>query len=150
MPWVWIAGGVVLLVLLGARKALAYVNGQPAEVELVSIGGGYLLRADAAEAFGRMRAAAAGDGVFLKVNSAFRTMGEQETLWDRYLAGGNLAARPGYSPHQSGVAVDIQVDAVPGDPRTGTNAASRWLETYARNFRFYRIPAEAWHWEFHP
>lgn len=41
------------------------------------------------------------------VNSSFRTRHEQEVLYARYLAGGPLAAIPGTSPHEKGIALDI-------------------------------------------
>lgn len=41
------------------------------------------------------------------VNSGFRTYAEQAVLYARYLAGGNIAAPPGQSNHESGQAVDV-------------------------------------------
>lgn len=41
------------------------------------------------------------------VNSAWRSYSEQEALWQRYLHGGPLAARPGTSSHEKGQAVDV-------------------------------------------
>jgi LAS superfamily LD-carboxypeptidase LdcB len=44
----------------------------------------------------------------LKINSAFRTFAEQAELYRRYQAGtGGIAARPGSSLHERGLAVDI-------------------------------------------
>lgn len=42
-----------------------------------------------------------------QVNSGFRTYAEQVVLYNRYLHGGNLAAKPGQSLHESGNAVDV-------------------------------------------
>ncbi len=132
------------LVLFGGARALAYVNGRAAQVKLAPIPGGRLMREDAAQAFSRMHAAAQKEGIALQVNSAFRTMQEQEALYGAYEAGtGNLAARPGYSNHQGGIAVDI---AVSGLPRTYA-----WLEQNGARFGFKRtVPSEAWHWEYRP
>jgi hypothetical protein len=41
------------------------------------------------------------------VTSGFRTFAEQQVLYARYLAGGNLAAKPGTSMHERGLAVDV-------------------------------------------
>ena len=43
------------------------------------------------------------------VVSGRRSWGEQQALWLRYLAGGNLAARPGTSLHERGVAADLRI-----------------------------------------
>lgn len=41
------------------------------------------------------------------VTSGFRSYGEQAVLYARYLAGGNIAAKPGSSNHESGRAIDV-------------------------------------------
>ena len=134
-----------MLALKGGAKALAYVQGKAAEVELAPVPGGKLMRRDAAEAFSRMHAAAARAGVQLQVNSGFRTMQEQEALYAAYVAGtGNLAAKPGHSNHQGGIAVDVESEG-------GTNAAYRWLEQNGARYGFKRtVPSEPWHWEYRP
>jgi hypothetical protein len=43
------------------------------------------------------------------VNSGFRTRSEQEASYADYLAGGNLAAVPGTSNHEFGLAADLQL-----------------------------------------
>ncbi len=120
-----------------------YINGQAVELQLRDIGNGFKLRVDAALAFLQMRAAALLDGVQLLVDSAFRTMAEQQHLFELYQEGlGNLAAQPGYSNHQGGVALDIATAA-------GSNDAFRWLNSYAAHFGFKRtVPSEPWHWEY--
>jgi len=142
-----LAGGVALvtLVLLGSRKALAYVQGKATDVKLAPIPGGGQLREDAAEAFRAMHAAAAAESVTLVVNSSFRSMEAQERLYAEYQAGtGNLAARPGYSNHQGGIAVDIQTGG------TGTKVYA-WLDRNAARYGFKRtVASEPWHWEFRP
>jgi LAS superfamily LD-carboxypeptidase LdcB len=127
----------------GGRAITGYVNGVPRQITVSSIGGGKELRSDAAAAFNRMSAAARSAGVNLTVNSAFRTMEQQRALYQAYLNGtGNLAAKPGYSNHQGGIALDINVGG------TGT-ATYRWLAANASRFGFQRtVPSEPWHWEF--
>lgn len=79
----------------------------------------------------------------LVVVSGYRTFDAQAALYDKYLHhGGNLAAVPGYSNHQSGVAVDLNTDDL------GVYA---WLERNAASFGFHRtVPSELWHWEYQP
>ncbi len=139
MPWaLLLLIGVVMLA--ASRKTWGYSAGNPTEIELSSIGRGFMLRTDAAKAFLRMYAAAAKEGEILSVNSAFRSMTEQTDLYNRYLAGtGNLAAPPGFSNHQSGIAVDIHVDS----------NISNWLDRNAASFGFRRtVSSEPWHWEY--
>lgn len=73
--------------------------------------GGLHLAPAAAEAWNAMRAEAlATYGVDLHPAgpvSAFRGPAEQERMYEKYLAGGPLAAPPGTSAHESGTAVDL-------------------------------------------
>ncbi len=146
--WPLLVAGLVLLMLGTAGGALAYVGGKPVAIELTDIGDGFRLRNDAAQAFLAMRTRAAYDGRKLYVNSAFRTMEEQEELHSRYEDGtGNLAAKPGFSNHQGGIAVDIDVDGSFFSP------TYQWLAANARAFGFVNTGAgfsqkEPWHWEF--
>jgi len=131
-----------------------YLDGVPFQLSLSPLNGapGYYLEGDAASAFNAMYASAAADGVTLQVNSAFRTMEKQRALVaseGAYLQGG-LAARPGFSPHQRGDAVDIESGG-------GTNEAYQWLEANRSRFGFVNprplLPGlryEAWHNEFRP
>lgn len=93
-----------------------------------------------ARAFAMMRAAAEQDGVALWVVSGFRSHEHQQWLYAAWRAGwGNRAARPGRSNHQSGRALDLEID------RPGVLA---WLDANARRFGFKRtVKGEPWHWE---
>ena len=47
-------------------------------------------------------------GKGLQINSSFRTNDQQKSAWNRYQSGeGGLAARPGRSRHEKGLAVDV-------------------------------------------
>jgi len=128
----------------GGRVVTGYVNGVPRQITLGKVPGGKELRSDAAAAYTRMHAAAARAGINLHLNSGFRSMAEQQELYRKYLNGtGNLAAKPGYSNHQGGIATDINVGG------TGT-ATYKWLAAHAAEYGFKRtVPSEPWHWEFH-
>jgi LAS superfamily LD-carboxypeptidase LdcB len=122
-----------------------YVKGEKATIHVLPVAPGKYMRADAAIAFLRMVAAALLAGVVLTVNSAFRLMAEQEELYLRHREGtGNLAAKPGFSNHQGGIAVDIETG--------GTNTpVYLWLARNAHRFGFVRtVPSEPWHWEYRP
>lgn len=144
----WLLLLIVGAILLSGRSALAYVAGKPATIELGSLGNGFVLRKDAAAAFLRMREAASNDGIILNVERAFATMEQQTELWERYRSGaGNLAAKPGYSEHQGGTAVDVSVG------RSFTSSVYVWLEANARDFGFsntgkYFDQPEPHHWSF--
>lgn len=102
-------------------------------VELASAPGHKLTRA-AARAFD----AAASQSSPPRVTSSFRTRAQQEALYALFLAGkGNLAARPGTSLHESGLAVDAR----------GTPA---WEAAMVRNGFKRTVTSEPWHWEFKP
>ncbi|MFM2248180.1 MAG: hypothetical protein RL071_4255, partial [Pseudomonadota bacterium] len=89
----------------------------------------------------RLRDAAARDGVKLRLNSGFRTMDEQRALYQGYLNGTRgLAAAPGYSNHQHGEAVDIDVVS---------DAAYTWMFRNAPRMGWHNtVPSEPWHWEY--
>lgn len=48
-------------------------------------------------------------GIDAKAISGFRTYEEQEQLYKKYKVGGNVAAPPGYSNHNFGLAIDIGI-----------------------------------------
>eukprot|EP00163_Fabomonas_tropica_P010922 TRINITY_DN2126_c0_g1_i1.p1 TRINITY_DN2126_c0_g1~~TRINITY_DN2126_c0_g1_i1.p1 ORF type:complete len:514 (+),score=122.66 TRINITY_DN2126_c0_g1_i1:133-1674(+) len=96
-------------------------------------------------AFLHMRDAAQADGTDLYLNSGFRTNQEQTYLYNCYINkncnGGNLAAKPGTSQHQNGIALDIRMN--PGN--------YAWLRHNAAKYGFTRtVSSENWHWEYHP
>nr|WP_269437954.1 M15 family metallopeptidase [Arthrobacter sp. zg-Y179] len=116
--------------------------------------GGLLLRAEAAEAYARMVADASADGVAVSPVSGYRSREEQSRLHTSYTerygqeGADSLSARPGYSEHETGLAVDI------GNPDglcaletcfEGT-AAGSWTAANAHRYGFLlRYPAGAEH-----
>jgi D-alanyl-D-alanine carboxypeptidase len=119
-------------------------NSLPAEYvppSLVSIPGTFM-QADAEtyEAFLKMQAAAAAEGVHLSVASAYRAYEYQEVLYNPTLGDmrENLRsriARPGYSEHQSGLALDLCVSGGKMSDFEGTPEA-KWLSQNAGRFGF--------------
>jgi hypothetical protein len=119
-----------------------YTSGNAFTITVVTVDG-KPVEVQTANAYYVMAQAAAADGVTLKINSGFRTMAEQEYLYGCYINCNcnncNLAAKPGYSNHQSGHALDLN---------TSSGGVYAWLEANAAAFGFERtVPSEAWHWE---
>lgn len=75
--------------------------------------------------------------------SGRRSYAEQTVLWLQYLGGGNLAARPGTSNHERGLAADLRI----------VDPAVSWPEVHAAagevGLRF-PIGSEDWHVEADP
>jgi peptidoglycan hydrolase-like protein with peptidoglycan-binding domain len=128
----------------GGKQVTAYVQGRPSTITVYPVGNGKYLQADAARNFKSMQAAARSAGVNLSVNSGFRSNAEQKVLYQKYLNGtGNLAAKPGYSNHQSGISVDIG-----GVNGYGTKAF-KWLQANAGRYGFVNdVRGEFWHWTY--
>lgn len=144
-PLLAIAGVVTVAVIL-SRYGTAWAGGRPiGAVLLVDVGGGIRLAAPAAAAFKAMRAAAASASVALNATSGYRTHERQQELYKEYVEGTrkDQVAKPGWSRHESGVAVDIEVQ------RSRSSPAFLWLAAHARHYGFRdTVAAEPWHWEF--
>lgn len=144
--WALIGVGVCAVLFGGGSTAEAYAGGKVIGIiRLVDVDG-RPVEAQTAAQFLRMRAAAAAQGVALRVSSGFRTWAQQLQLYARYLAGGDQAAKPGWSNHQNGVALDIEVG------RSFTSKAYLWLAANAARYGFKNTGAtfkqpEPWHWE---
>jgi LAS superfamily LD-carboxypeptidase LdcB len=136
----WLA----VLMLVGsasahADSAVGYVQGKKIKLAVVDVGG-VAVEERTANAFLAMAAAAAEDGIELELTSGFRTNERQAELYKEYRDGGVLAAKPGYSNHQSGRAVDINV---------WNWTVFEWLDAHAATYGFKRtVKNEPWHWEY--
>jgi hypothetical protein len=115
------------------------------------IGGKYWLSGDAAASFLRLFA---DSGDLAGLIAAGRTYAEQAILYALYKAGkGNLAAKPGTSLHESGLAIDV-TRGTPlhtwltkgGVPLTVKSGES----IRAHEYGWYRtVPSEAWHFRYY-
>ena len=124
----------------------AYVPGQRVRVQAER------LRAPAADAYKQFAKAAKAAGVNVMPISGYRSFSEQASLYDSYVrqygqaTADTLAARPGYSEHQTGLAMDI-------GNASGTCAlqacfantpAGRWAAEHSWEYGFIiRYPAGA-------
>ncbi|RAX50083.1 hypothetical protein DQ353_06150 [Arthrobacter sp. AQ5-05] len=117
-----------------------YGNGKIPLDELVRIGPGRYLAPEAAAAFTLLAAGLREAGYAVKVNSAYRSLADQEGLAKRYglLSEGGTAA-VGTSEHGLGISVDM--------PLSGE--ALRWMESHAARHGFGNtVAGEPWHWTF--
>jgi hypothetical protein len=130
----------VLVTRADARSATGYQGGQKVKVKVVEVRGAEI-EVTTAKAFKTMARAARKAGIELAIRSGFRTHAKQARLYRQYRRGaGNLAARPGYSQHESGRALDLVIT----QERT-----YRWLLAHASEFGFHRtVRGEPWHWEY--
>ena len=104
--------------------------------DIVSIPGGQV-DSSIAENVTAMMAEAKKDGVDLEIASSFRTRAQQEKLYAAYKNGtGNLAAKPGTSMHEKGLALDF----------SNTPGAHAWLKKNAERFGLKNLPSEPWHY----
>ena len=126
----------------GEHGDTGYSSGSPFPITVVTVDGKPVEKATA-NAYYVMAQAAAAAGVNLKIVSGFRTMAEQQYFYGCYVNCNcnncNLAAKPGYSNHQSGHALDLN---------TSSAGVYAWLEAHAGAYGFKRtVPSENWHWE---
>lgn len=137
-------------------KATGYVETYPeaTSAQLVSYQG-QQLQADAAQAFDRMRTAAAADSIELRVVSGFRSLRTQVQIFDGK-GGGQQAAEysapPGHSQHHTGLAIDINSLK----PSFAGTKAFAWLRRRGSSYGFMLSyaassgdlgpKAEPWHW----
>jgi LAS superfamily LD-carboxypeptidase LdcB len=79
------------------------------------------------------------------ITSGRRSFDEQKRLYARWRSGtGNLAAKPGTSRHESGLAADVWYGAKP----IGSFTNPKFLKAkYALNLA---VPSEEWHVEYAP
>ncbi|RYE74176.1 MAG: hypothetical protein EOO74_11930, partial [Myxococcales bacterium] len=123
------------------KQDTGYTSGNAFAITVVTVDG-KPVEIETANAFLTMAKAAEASGIQLRINSGFRTMAEQQYYYNCYINqncnDGNLAAKPGYSNHQSGHALDLN---------TGGGALN-WLNNNGAKFGFKRtVPSESWHWE---
>jgi hypothetical protein len=125
------------------------------------LGSSWKLRKEAALALDNLKDAARDAGISMPVASAYRSYALQETLYNDYVKKDGKAkadtysARPGYSEHQTGLAVDFS----PIDDAFKDSSQYEWLVKNAHRFGFVlRYPEgkdsvtgytfEPWHWRY--
>ncbi|MGE5180497.1 MAG: D-alanyl-D-alanine carboxypeptidase family protein [Acidobacteriota bacterium] len=140
MRWFLALGLVLATSTAHARTATGYREGEKVEIRIADCGGAEA-EVHTAIAFRAMARAASKAGIDLRVRSGFRSYAKQKKLYRKYRQGeGNLAARPGYSNHESGRALDLYITDY---------KVYEWLQDHAARYGFHRtVPGEPWHWEY--
>ena len=117
------------------------------------------------EAFLDMWNSANSEGYYLMVNSSYRTYQDQESVYNNYrntsgqTYADSIASRPGYSEHQTGLAIDIFSKTNTSSATFKDSAEAKWLKENAHKFGFIlRYPEgkeditgttyEAWHYRY--
>ena len=127
-------------VVVNKTRPLAPIDYAPAD--LVSLGGRYELRAEAAQAMQAMLAGAAAEGLTITVQSAYRSYDYQVGVFRAQVARFGEAqaeiqvARPGYSEHQTGLAADVGGGGCDIDRCFGTNDEGRWVAAHAAEYGY--------------
>ncbi|WP_354350976.1 M15 family metallopeptidase [Pseudarthrobacter sp. PvP090] len=123
-----------------------YVPGQLVRVQ------GERLRAEAADAYKQLAKAAKAAGVNIMPISGYRSYSQQASLYDSYVrqygqaTADAIAARPGYSEHQTGLAMDIgnASGTCALQACFATTPAGKWAADHAAEHGFIiRYPAGA-------
>jgi len=98
-------------------------------------------------------------GISLAATSSFRSMSNQQGLCQKDARCSNgdytMTAKPGYSSHQAGVAIDFGsgMSGITGGSTCSTRAKAPnspawvWLRDNAEHYGFKQYSAEAWHWD---
>jgi hypothetical protein len=126
------------------RVVVGYENGTPFELRVYPVGYGEFLARDPARAFIALVDRAARERVRLRPNSGFRTLEEQEHLFECFVRGESATVeRPGFSGHQRGISIDI---AGIGDYGSRAHA---WVVRHAVELHLVNdVPGEPWHWTY--
>ncbi len=156
----------ISLDLITARSLVLQL--EPCELTVAEVdesGREHHLIPTAAKAWAAMKAAAATDGVSLRIVSAFRTVDRQAEIVRSKLQKGLsltdvlcVSAPPGFSEHHNGRAVDVATEGSQTlEQEFEQTAAFAWLMSNAARFSFHlSFPPnnrfgylyEPWHWCF--
>ena len=150
-------------VVVNKQHPLQPVNYAPSD--LVPVGNNQYMRAEAAQALATMLAAAKTAGYTVTPQSGYRSYQTQVAVYNSEVQAYGQAiadsesARPGYSEHQSGLAIDLGSNGCNITDCFGTTPGGEWVATNAYKFGFIlRYPAdletvtgyraEAWHFRY--
>lgn len=113
-----------------------------------------------------MLSAAQAAGEVIGLTSAYRSYSSQVVTYNKWVAvngstaaADTVSARPGYSEHQSGFAVDLDADNVCNLNCFANSSQYVWMKANAANYGFVEryiagyesitgYNAEAWHWRY--
>jgi len=113
-----------------------------APADLVNVGGGQRIRQEAATALQQMFSAALGEGRQLQALSGYRSYATQKTVYAREVATNGQAiadtqsAKPGYSEHQTGLAIDVGGGGCGIQDCFGNTAEGKWVAAHAHEYGY--------------
>lgn len=134
-----------VLVVVNKRRPLSPQNYVPQDlVSLRGLPGGseHRLRSEAADQLRAMYRAASADGASFGVTSSYRSRSYQSGLFSNYVRRHGTAnaelfsARPGYSEHQTGWAVDLFSEGHRLTASFGNTRAGRWVAEHGHKYGF--------------
>lgn len=131
------------------------------KANVVSVGNGQQLHKSAADAFNKMKEAAAKDGISLHVHSGLRTSATQKDLFSNKMKTKNRSfednlkwsAPANFSEHHTGLAMDINC----ASNSFGSSKEYKWLKEHAKEYGFelsfpennaQGVGFEPWHWRY--
>ena len=151
-----------ITIVVNKKHCFSPADWAPADLTSVE---GYMLRDIAATQLSSMMASASAAGVGFGISSAYRSYANQLATYNNWVAvNGSVAAadtvsaRPGFSEHQTGLAVDLRAGGCTLGC-FGTSSQYAWLQSNAGEYGFIeRYPvgltsitgyaAEPWHWRY--
>ena len=129
-------------VIVNKAHPLDPVSYAPGDLVIVH---GYYIRLIAADDLTALLDAAKADGLTLTLRSTYRSYAKQRTVYGGLVSQNGqdstdrVSARPGYSEHQTGLAVDVGSSTDSGcdfDDCFATTAEGRWVAANAQRFGF--------------
>lgn len=108
----------------GAMQTMEY-NGRALSLDATT--------GDSLSAINKQASALGGLQIGAVATSTFRTREQQQKLYDAYLAGGPLAAPPGQSAHEKGMAIDLKPDQKYIEQMRPIMEANGWYQTAGSN-----------------
>ena len=128
-------------------------------------GEGHQIRSVVYDAFIDMWNEANNAGIYFIINSSYRTFQEQQEVYDSYkdsrgtTYADSIAARPGYSEHQTGLSLDIFSTEYTTTDSFKDSPHYQWLTQNAYKYGFIQryeadteeltgFAEEAWHWRY--
>ena len=150
-------------VVVNKQHSINPTNYAPAD--LVSVGNSQQMRAEAAQALQHMFSDAQAAGYTLVADSGYRSYNTQVSTYSGYVKQwgqeytDTVSARPGYSEHQTGWAVDIGTENCHVSDCFGDTAGGKWAAANAYKYGFLlRYPSdltditgysnETWHFRY--
>ncbi len=134
-----------------------YRDGVLTKIKLCNVQG-IIVNSQISKNVDQLLTAAKNSGISLS-GGGFRTMASQKSLFAKNCGGGSCrppTARPGYSNHQMGLAIDFTYNgrlivcsggiSAKTCRSSGANKGFNWLDANAIKYGLKNFPKEAWHW----